>query len=471
LQILSVASEIFPLIKTGGLADVAGALPLALAAEGVTMRTLIPGYPAVLAAMPDGQTVHEWPSLFGGPSRLLAGQAKGHDLLVLHAPHLYARAGNPYTGPDGRDWPDNAQRFAALARAAADIGLGKLAGYTPDVVHGHDWQTGLMPAYMAYEGRGARSVMTIHNLAFQGQFPTSLLAELGLPPSSLTMDGVEYYNSIGYLKAGLFFADRITTVSPTYATEICTPEGGMGMDGLLRARRDKLLGITNGIDTSVWNPANDPAIPASFTTASLGQRALNKAALQARLGLAPDPGALLFAAITRLTQQKGIDLLIRAIPTMLAENAQLALLGSGDADMQQALQAAAGAHPGRIGVVIGYDENLAHLIQAGADALLVSSRFEPCGLTQLCALRYGTVPVVSRVGGLADTVRDARAPAATGVQFSPVTQPMLSQAINRTAALFADKPAWHRLQAQGMATDVSWASPAKLYAKLYRDVV
>jgi starch synthase len=468
-QILSVASELFPLIKTGGLADVTGALPGALARESIAVRSLLPGYPGVCAALAAAETIYHWPALFGGPARLLAGRAHDLDLLVLEAPHLYARPGNPYTGPDGQDWPDNAQRFAALGRAAADLGLGKVAAYRPDIVHGHDWQAGLTHAYLAYEaspGKRAGRVMTIHNLAFQGQFPTSLLRALGLPDNALSMAGVEYYDSIGYLKAGLYFADRITTVSPSYATEIRTREGGMGMDGLLRARADTLSGIANGIDTDVWNPGTDPAIPAQYSSRSLGRRARNKAALQARFGLAPDQGALLFAVISRLTAQKGIDLLIQAIPALLAEGAQLAVLGTGDVGQQAALLAAAQAHAGRIGAVIGYDETLAHLMQAGADALLVPSRFEPCGLTQLCALRYGTIPVVSKVGGLADTVADGR----TGFQFWPVTQAGLIRAVNRAATCYQDKPEWQRLQRQAMATDVSWAAAARQYATLYRGI-
>jgi starch synthase len=468
VNILSVASEIFPLIKTGGLADVAGALPGALAAEGIAVHTLVPGYPAVTQALQTAESRHEWPDLFGAPARLLAGQAAGLDLFVLDAPHLFHRPGNPYTGADGRDWPDNAQRFAALARAAADIGLGIIPGYSPEIVHGHDWQTGLAPAYLAYaapNGNRPKTIVTIHNLAFQGQFPTDILASLGLPPWSLTVNGVEYYNSIGYLKAGLFFANHITTVSPTYAAEIVTPDGGMGMDGLLRARGAALSGIVNGIDTTVWDPANDPALAATFSARTLAFRAQNKAALQARFGLKPDPGALLFTVLSRLTSQKGIDLVIGAIPTILAEGGQLAVLGAGDAALQQALQSAANTHAGRIGVIIGYDESLAHLLQGGGDALLVPSRFEPCGLTQLCALRYGAIPIVSRVGGLADTVSEA-----TGLVFHPVGEPMFIQAINQCAARYQDKPAWQAMQRRAMAADVSWSAPARHYAALYRQL-
>ena len=476
LRVLSVVSEIYPLLKTGGLADVAGALPGALAAEGVAVRSLLPGYPAVLAALDEAEPVHRFPPLFGGTARLLAARGGGLDLFVLDAPHLYARPGDPYRGPDGRDWPDNAERFAALAQTADRIGRGLVPAFLPDVVHAHDWQAGLTPAYLHYGGAPRPgTVMTVHNLAFQGQFPAGLLATLGLPPDSFTIDGVEYYGTIGFLKAGLRFADRITTVSPSYAIEIRTPEGGMGLDGLLRARAAAVSGILNGIDVAVWNPATDPHLAARFDANRLEARGPNKAALQARFGLADDPGTLLFGVVGRLTWQKGMDLLLAALPVLLGHGAQLALLGAGERPIEEGFAAAAAAHPGRIGVLLGYDEALAHLIQGGCDALLVPSRFEPCGLTQLCALRYGAVPVVARVGGLADTVIDANemalaAGVATGLQFAPVTAAMLEAAIGRAAALWRDRAAWQRLQRNGMATELGWTRPARQYAALYREL-
>jgi starch synthase len=319
-------------------------------------------------------------------------------------------------------------------------------------------------------------MMTVHNLAFQGQFDRTLLGALGLPPASFTPDGVEYYGDIGFLKAGLRLSDRITACSPTYAAEICTADGGMGLDGLIRGRADRLSGILNGLDTVVWDPAADPWIAATYTAADLAPRSANKADLQARFGLDAAPDALLFAVVSRLSWQKGLDLLLGALPVLLAEGAQLALLGSGDRNLEAAFAAAAGAHPGRIGCRIGYDEALAHRIQGGADALLVPSRFEPCGLTQMCALRYGVTPVVARVGGLNDTVIDAgpmalAAGVATGVQFAPVVGPMLENAIRRTAALFRDPPQWRSLQKNGMACDVSWRRSARCYADLYRDLI
>jgi starch synthase len=473
VHVLSVVPEIYPLVKTGGLADVAGALPIALEAEGVRTTTLVPGYPAVLSALREPTSVHPMPDLFGGPVRLLRGMVSGLDILALDAPHLFHRPGNPYVGPDGRDWPDNGLRFGALSRVAAEVATGAI-GLHPNVLHAHDWQTGLAPAYLVYRG-GHRpaTVMTVHNLAFQGQFPPELLTTLGLPPQAFSIAGVEYYGGIGYLKAGLALADVITTVSPTYAAEITTAEAGMGLDGLLRTRAHVLRGIMNGIDIDVWNPETDPLIPARFSLDDVSPRARNKAAVQAAFGLQASPDTLLLGVISRLTWQKGLDLLLAAIPHLLSLNAQLVMLGTGDRTLEAGCRAAAASHPDRIGCMIGYDEALAHRIQAGADALLVPSRFEPCGLTQLCALRYGALPVVARVGGLADSIIDANEAAlaagtGTGVQFSPVTQEMLEVTLLRTVTLWDQKHVWRMLQRNAMKTDVSWRRPASRYAALYR---
>ena len=477
LQVLSVASEVYPLIKTGGLADVVGALPGALSAHGVAFQTLLPAYPKVLSALgSDMEALHVWPNLFGGEARLLRGRTAGLDILALDAPHLYGREGNPYLASNGTDWPDNAFRFAALGRAAADIGTGVVAPLAPDVVHAHDWQAGLTLAYLRYrEGRKPGTIFTVHNMAFPGQFPASLLSALDLPSAAMNVDGVEYFGTISFLKAGLWFADRITTVSPTYAAEILTPENGMGFDGLLRTRARVLSGVRNGIDEEVWDPASDRYIASRYKAKTLRLRAANKSALQTRLGLAADPDALLFGVVSRLSSQKGLDLLLAAVPTIVELGGQLAVLGSGDSGLENGFRDAAASHLGTIGVQVGYDEGLAHLIQAGSDALLVPSRFEPCGLTQMCALRYGCVPVVARVGGLADTVVDANemalaSGAATGFQFSPVTLDALDMAIRRTAAVYRDKDDWTGMIKAGMATDVSWRRPAKVMAGLYRSL-
>lgn len=471
LRVLAVASEVFPLIKTGGLADAAGALPVALAREGVAVRTLLPGYPAVLRGLSGAGVLRTLPALFGGPARILAGQAHGLDLLVLDAPHLFDRPGGPYQAPGGHDWPDNALRFAALGRAAAD--LAATEGF--DAVHAHDWQAGLAPAYLRFAPRRVPSLFTIHNLAFQGQYPAAVFPALGLPTAAMATAGLEYYGGVGFLKAGLWFADALNTVSPAYAEEILTPEGGMGLDGLLRGRAGVLHGILNGLDTESWDPARDIALAARFDAADPAPRAANAAALRARMGLADTPGAPLLAFIGRLAWQKGADLLLETLPVLLDGGAQLFILGSGDAALEAACRGAAAAHPGRVASFIGFDEGLARLTYGGADAVVLPSRFEPCGLAQLAALRYGAPPIVARTGGLGDTVIDAApmalaAGAATGLQFAPGSAAALAAALRRALRLMAEPGTWARLRANGMATDVSWGPSAARYAGLLRGI-
>jgi starch synthase len=471
-RVLAVASEMSPLAKTGGLADVVGALPGALAGAGVETRTLIPGYPAALAALGPGERVLVFNDLFGGPARVQAAVFQGATVYALVAPHLYAREGGLYTDADGVDYPDNARRFAALAWAGAEIAQGALAGFTPDALHAHDWQAALAPAYLHYSGRPRpATVVTIHNIAFQGQFPREELGALRLPPDSFHMHGVEYYGAIGFLKAGLQHCDRITTVSPSYAQEIETREFGMGLDGLLRARADVVSGILNGVEEDVWNPATDARIAATYDRETLDRRRVNRAALQERFGLAPDPDAFLLGVVSRMSWQKGHDMLLAALPAIMARQGQLALIGAGEKHLEDGFRAAQEAYPGRVGVQIGYSEDIAHLVQAGVDAFLVPSRFEPCGLTQLYALRYGAVPIVARVGGLKDTIIDANemameAGVATGVQFSPPTAEAFAAALRRAEELFRDRDAWRTLQINGMKTDVSWRRPAQRYAAL-----
>jgi starch synthase len=476
LRVLSVASECFPLVKTGGLADVVGALPMALAPYDVQVRTLLPAYRQVKAKLGEVERLMTLPDLIGADGQLLAARnADGAELLLVDAPHLFDRPGGPYLDAAGLDWPDNAQRFAALSIVAARLGRGLLSGFQPDVVHAHDWQAGLVPAYLAlFGGRRPATVMTVHNLAFQGQYPARLLDDLHLPASAFVPEGVEYYGQIGFLKAGLNYADRITTVSPTYAREIRTSEGGMGLDGLLNARALRLSGIVNGIDMDVWNPATDPLLARNYAVGSLADRAENKAALCARMGLEQD-GSPLFCVITRLTWQKGVDLILEAAPYLLEAGGQLAVLGAGDVQLEGAYARLAERNPGRVACVFGYNEEFAHLLEAGADAILVPSRFEPCGLTQLYALRYGCIPVVSRVGGLADTVIDANdaavaAGVATGVQFFPVTASGLVDAIYRTIALYRQPELWARMQRNGMTSDLGWDVRAEAYASLYRSL-
>ena len=471
MNVLGVASECFPIIKTGGLADVVGALPGAMMAHGVRITTLLPGYPAVMAALGDARSVMALPDLFGGPARLVRGKFGQMDIIGIDAPHLYGRAGSPYLMPDGRDWPDNGIRFAALGAVAAMLaqkGLGKLRF---DVVHAHDWQAGLAPAYLRFGTRPVPSLFTVHNLAFQGQFPNWTFGRLGLPQEAFATAGLEYFGSVSYLKAGLWFADAISTVSPPYAAEIRTPMAGMGLDGLLRGRAGVLHGVLNGLDTSEWNPATDPHLAARYTTPE--GRMANKAALQGAFGLAPEPDAPLFAYVGRLAWQKGVDLLLEALPALFAAGGQLAILGSGDAGLVERCLGAAGANPGRVGTRIAFDEGLARMAYGGADAMLVPSRFEPCGLAQLCALRYGALPIVTRVGGLADTVVDANEAAlgagwGNGFVCPPDSPELLGAAMLRAAGLYRQAAVWRGLQVNAMAQDVSWAASAARYAAIYR---
>jgi starch synthase len=477
LRVLSVASEMSPLVKTGGLADVVGALPAALAPEAVEMRTLLPAYPEVLKALAPCETVLALDDLFGGPARVQKGRMGDAIVYALDAPHLYARDGNIYTNARGVDYPDNALRFAALALAGARIAQGALAEFQPDALHAHDWQAALAPAYLHYSGKKRPpTIVTVHNIAFQGRFPKELLADLRLPAQAYSIDGVEYYGGIGFLKAGLQLCDYITTVSPSYALEIETSEFGMGLEGLLRARADVTSGILNGVEESVWDPATDARIEARYDAATLDRRVRNRAALQKRMGLDPDPEAFLLGVVSRMSWQKGHDMLLDVLPALMARHTQLTLIGTGEKHLEEGFVAACARWPGRVGVEIGYSEDMAHLIQAGADAFLVPSRFEPCGLTQLYALRYGAVPIVSRVGGLKDTIVDANEMAllsgvATGLQFSPPTPDALDIALRQAERLFRDRATWRRLQVNGMNTDVSWRHPARHYAALYREAV
>lgn len=476
IKLLSVASEIYPLVKTGGLADVVGALPGALAPHGIETRTLVPGYPAVLARIGKGRRIARYTDLFGASASVLAGEVDGLSLLVLDAPAFFQRDGGLYGDAGGQDWSDNWRRFAALSRVGADIAAGSLKDWRPHVVHVHDWQAALTPAYMRYGPAAAvPRLVTIHNLAFQGRFGADIFPALDLPPEAWAVDGVEYYGGIGFLKAGLVSADAITTVSPTYAQEIRSPMNGMGLDGLINGRVDRLHGILNGIDTQVWDPATDPLIPKSYQARSLAARGVNRRALERRFGLDSGAGPI-FVIISRLTWQKGLDLMVDAIDHLVGSGGKLAVLGSGDAPLEGAFLSAAERHRGRVGVQIGYDEPLSHLMQAGGDAILIPSRFEPCGLTQLYALRYGCVPVVARVGGLADTVIDANeaaiaAGAATGIVFAPADPLALHGAIDRVVQLHGDGPVWLGMQRAGMRADFSWGNSAARYAALYARLI
>jgi len=476
LRILFATSECAPLVKTGGLGDVSAALPAALATLGVDARILLPGYRPVLAHLPACREIARFaPSADFPGSRLLQGRmASGVPLLLLDCPELYDRPGGPYQDEAGSDRSDNALRFGLLSRVAALLGsAASPLDWQPQVVHCNEWQTGLAPAYLRYAaGARAATLLTVHNLAFQGIFEPEFVAALGLPADCFSPDGVEYYGKLSFLKAGLQLADAITTVSPGYAREIQTEALGFGLHGLLAARRDSLYGILNGINTGLWNPATDPLIECRYSADTLAAKAGNKQALQRRLGLEAAPKAPLFAVVSRLTEQKGLDWLLAIAPQLLALPAQLALLGGGDPQLERGFLALAQSHPRQVSTTIGFDETLAHLIEAGADAFLMPSRFEPCGMNQMYSQRYGTPPIVRATGGLADTVVDCTPAAladgsASGFVFHAPSAQALLAAVERATGCWRDGATWRALQRNGMARDFGWDASARRYAEIY----
>ena len=471
LRVLHVAAEVYPLVKTGGLADVVAALPPALAAAGADVRLLLPGLPPVLEAVQAQRTVLNIGACFGAMRvRLLLGRMPLTKLpvYVIDAPHLYQRGGSPYQDSDGVEWPDNLQRFALLGWVAAHLASGDAdAAWLPDVVHAHDWHAAMTCAYMAeHRPTQAASVYTVHNLAFQGLFPQPDHHLLGLGNRSMTTAGLEFHGQLSFMKAGLKYAHKVSTVSPNYAREIATHEFGCGLDGVIRGRGADVSGILNGIDDAVWDPAADSAIAMRYSARQMAGKAACRRALQQAQGLAEDDSALLLTIVSRLSAQKGLDLVLAALPAMVQAGAQLMLQGTGEPALEAAFTAAARDFPGRVAVHIGYDEARAHRLVAGADVIMVPSRFEPCGLTQLYGLRYGTLPLVRRVGGLADTVADGE----TGFVFDAATPLALEACVHRAVALHRNDPsAWARMQGAGMAQDLSWAAAARDYLALYAE--
>jgi len=480
LRVLQVAAEIFPWVKTGGLGDVIAALPPALARAGADVRLLLPGYPPLLDALQDWRVTAQLGSAFGAATvELRCGRLPGLDLPVylIDAPYLYDRPGNPYLTPERADWPDNPRRFGLLGWLAAHLGCGDVdRRWHADIVHAHDWHAGLACAHLAlHPGPRPASVFTVHNLAFVGELEPLQLAELQLPRSTFAPEGLEFHGKGSFMKAGLYYADQLTTVSPTYAHEIQTSAFGCGFEGLLMRRAPVLAGILNGVDNAVWNPASDPHLEARYDGGSLGGKSQVKAALQRSLGLRADPRALLVGMVTRLAYQKGVDLLVQSMRRLAGGRVQLALLGSGDPQIERDLARLAGELPDAVSVSFGSDDALSHRIIAGADVVAVPSRYEPCGLTQLYGLRYGTLPIVHSVGGLADTVVDAsetnlQADRATGFVFVNATEAALHAALHRAHRLHADPPRWQQLMRRGMAQDFSWDEAAARYLDLFRRV-
>ncbi|MBI1220946.1 MAG: glycogen synthase GlgA [Rhodobacteraceae bacterium] len=472
-RVLFASSEMFPLAKTGGLADVSAALPTALAGLGVDIRLVMPGYVEALDRTRHVGERIPLGDLNGlGIASLIPARMpdSGLPLWLVDCPPLFRRSGGIYVDDEGRDWPDNALRFALFCHAVRRIALGA-TGWRPEVVHLNDWHLGLVPALLAAQPNPRpATLLTIHNLAFQGVFPAEVFPHLGLPSEWFTTDGVEFYGGVSFLKAGIRFADRVTTVSPRYAGEILTPEFGCGLDGLLRARADDLVGILNGIDYDSWTPEDRAGLPHPYSVHDLSGKHLCKTALQNELGLEADPDVPVIAYISRLTEQKMADVLPQIGATIANEGAQLAICGDGDHSIEEALRTLEPRFPRRIAVRVGYEEAIARRFLAGADMLAAPARFEPCGLMQMYAMRFGTIPVVREIGGLADTVVGHQAHMqcnATGFVFQPPTAPALAEAIGRACALFREPVAWRAMQSRAMLHDFSWRRSAERYRSLY----
>ena len=477
MKVLHVAAECRPLLKTGGLADVVAALPAAQRTAGTDARVLLPGFPAILDALRDKQRVGQLPSLFDAQSAVLwqGAHPAGFPLYVIEAPGLFDRAGNPYADANHHPYDDNHRRFALLGWVAAKIAAGFMPDWRPDVVHAHDWHAGLAAAYVRQAACSptVATVFTVHNLAYQGLFPARCHGELGLPADYFHMDGLEFYGQLSFIKAGLVYSDRISAVSPSYAREIQTAEYGCGLDGLLSARRDMLSGILNGVDEAEWDPATDPHLPVHFHAGAQDGKAAAKVALQLEMGLEAQAGALLFGVVSRLTEQKGLSLLLAEAEHVAALGGQIALLGSGDVELEAGFRNLAKQHAGRIAVHIGFDEGLSHRIFAGADVIVIPSRFEPCGLTQMYAQRYGALPLVRRTGGLADTVNDCSLEnladdSASGFVFERFDVHDLHAAVRRAFTLYKDPARWRQVVAHAMSLHHGWDKAAASYLALYQ---
>jgi starch synthase len=478
MRVLFASSEIYPLAKTGGLADVSAALPIALAELGVDVRLVMPGYPEALDTASEVKVAAQC-SGGGAPTRVLSARLpdSGLPVWLVDCPALFKRGGGLYQNTEGEDWHDNHRRFSLLSHVAAKIAAGQVvADWRADVVHANDWHTGLIPLLLENNGEARPATLfTVHNLAFQGLFPAGALAELRLPEGLFTPDGLEFHGRISFLKAGIRYSDRFNTVSPSYAREILTPEFGCGLDGLLNDRAGDLSGILNGIDCAVWNPASDPYLPARFDAHAMAGKHKCKADLQQALGLEVEPETPLVIWASRLAHQKMADTALQMLPELMAREVQFALIGEGEPAFERGFAELAQAHPGRMAVHIGYEEALAHRFYAAGDILLHPSRFEPCGLTPQYAMRYGTIPVVTSVGGLTDTVRNAdehamHAGTATGFSFKERTAPAMLACLDRALAAYAQPVTWRRLQRPAMGQDSGWQTSAARYLALYREL-
>lgn len=485
-SVLHVCSEIYPLLKTGGLADVAAALPPATIRLGHDARILVPGYPSVREGLTGKRLVASLAPRLGADGIAIylgAMPDSGAPVYMIDAPSMYDRPGDPYSNAGRQPYQDNCQRFALLGWIAAQMAQGLDVDWTPQVIHGHDWHAGLAPAYLhaarlATSKPLAASVFTVHNLAYQGLFAREEFGALDLPEQFFGIDGAEFHSQLSFLKAGLFYADKISTVSPSYAREILDAEQGCGLEGLLRGRsaNGDLAGILNGVDPAVWNPGTDPAIPHPYGLRNMAGKAANKLALQREHGLSEQEDRPLFCVVSRMTEQKGLKLLLASIAELVQRGGQLIVLGSGDQAMEDEFLAAAARRPESVAVQIGYDEEKSHRIIAASDVVMVPSRFEPCGLTQLYGLRYGSLPLVRRIGGLADSVTDSSLEniadnIATGFVFDDFSETAFLAAMRRAFALFARKRDWNQVQKHAMQQEFSWEGAAQHYVALYEQAL
>jgi len=483
LKVLFVSSEVFPLIKTGGLADVSGSLPSALLRLGCDIRILMPGYSSVLEKLKD---VSQLTTIKGLPvineAELLMGTITESKVkvMIIKSAQLYERDGGPYSDIHGQEWLDNPLRFGILAKVAAILSgeQSTVADWRPSIVHCNDWQTGLTPAYMQLtEHTTAKSIISLHNMAFQGCFSPAWLTTLNLPHTSFNIEGFEYHGQLSFLKAGIVYADAITTVSPSYAQEIQTTTFGFGLEGLLARRGDKIKGILNGIETDEWNPQTDPYLVKPYSNSNIAGKQQVKAALQLASGLTVDASAPLMGVVSRLTHQKGLDLLLPVIQELLDSGCQLVLLGNGEKELEQEFLKLALTNPGKVSITIGYNEPLSHQIMAGCDLFIMPSRFEPCGLNQLYGLAYGTIPVVNATGGLADSVlntdlQNIKDETANGFVMIETSSTALLACIYRALDLFKnDKMTWRKIQNNGMSQNLSWDKSALEYLALYKNLI
>jgi starch synthase len=478
LRVLMASSEVHPLIKTGGLADVAASLPAALVELGHDARLIIPAYPRAVKQVREPRHLCEVRVPGSHEAvRILMGRLPDSLLPVylVDAPDHFCREGSPYTDLSGRDWGDNAERFTLFNRVLARLGMGLPAlGWRPQVLHCNDWQTGLAPALLQDTPERPATIFTVHNLAYQGLFDRATFERLGLAPALWAVNGLEFHQRMSFIKGGLVFSDRVNTVSPTYADEVRTPRYGCGLDGLLRQLGSRFQGILNGIDYRAWNPQTDPLIAQNYSADTFHLKVENKLSLQREIGLPRNERALVFGYIGRLVEQKGVDMILDILPLLLQRHdVQLVLQTTGDLRMERVLQDLSHAHPDQVAVRASYDEARAHRIEAGCDAFLMPSRFEPCGLNQIYSLRYGTLPIVRRTGGLADTVVHASPEyladgSATGFQFDEPTADALWGAVQQALTLYRERPEqWRSMALTGMAQDFSWEHSAAEYERLY----